>query len=95
VSYFYGRWPYMLDDHRRVPVPPVFRNKLRVGVITLLPNGNLRLYAKRGKLPFSEVYQVATDDNGRIRIPSHLLLNLEKEVEWIGEGKYLELGARS
>ena len=93
MSDFCGRWPYMLDQ-RRVPVPPVFRSKLREGVITLSKSGNLRLYAKRGKLPFSEVYPVIADSVGRIRIPSNLPLNVGKEVEWNGNGEYLELVAR-
>ena len=69
MSFFYGRWPYALDEKRRVPIPPVFRKSLRVGIVTLTRDGDIRLYPDRGKLPFSEIYEVITDRQGRIRIP--------------------------
>jgi len=95
MFFFYGRWPYALDEKRRVPIPPVFRKSLRVGIVTLTRDGDIRLYPDRGKLPFSEIYEVITDRQGRIRIPSQIPFDLGKRVEWIGEGKYLELARKN
>ncbi|MFH1714492.1 MAG: hypothetical protein ABH831_02790 [Candidatus Nealsonbacteria bacterium] len=96
--FFYGQWFYVLDHKRRVPIPPVFRKASQDGVvITRTRNGNIRLYLRRGKLPFSEVYLIVVDSWGRVRIPTQILFPLDpenNEVMWTGKGNYLELTER-
>jgi DNA-binding transcriptional regulator/RsmH inhibitor MraZ len=91
---FFGRWPYMVDDRGRVPIPSVFRKSFKEHILTIT-DGHLRLYPeKKIFLSFEDIYIVDVHE-GRILIPIQLRKKvpevLSKHVEWKGMGDYLEL----
>jgi len=92
MFYFYGEWKDRgVDDKGRIYPPSVFREELAECIFTP-DNGNIRIYREKGKLPFSKVYPVKADKEGRILIPIQLREGWPgKVIEFIGEGEYLEL----
>lgn len=92
MFYFYGEWKDRgVDDKGRIYPPSVFRRELKECIITL-NRGNIRIYREKGKLPFSKVYPVKADKEGRILIPFQVRKGLSGTVVALfGKGEYLEL----
>ncbi len=96
MLYFYGEWKVSIDGKGRLTIPAPFRKETRDFIVAVAPDGKIRIYRKRGKLPFSSIYPVSIDKQGRITIPCHIRKKLSSNIVFqAGEkGEYLEQGGK-
>jgi len=94
MFYFYGEWKLAIDGKGRLTVPAPFRKETRDLIVAVALDGKIRIYRKKGKLPFSSIYPVSMDKQGRITIPCHIRKRLSNNIVFqAGEkGEYLEQG---
>ncbi len=91
MFYFYGKWNSAIDERGRFFIPSVFKKDLKECIITD-NSGNIRIYRKKGKLPFPEIYRKIPDRQGRILIPLQLRKGWSGTVvTLVGKGEYLEI----
>jgi DNA-binding transcriptional regulator/RsmH inhibitor MraZ len=96
MSYFYGEWKVTIDGKARLTIPAVFRRETKDFFVAVSSDGKIRIYRKKGKVPFSRIYPVTADKQGRILIPYQLRKKLSDNVIFkAGEnGEYLEQGGK-
>ncbi len=117
--HFVGTFDYVMDERGRVPLPPVYRDAFREGLVLSqgLPDQCLRVYTRQAfdKLAqevledstltqggrdlrrgfFGTARHAELDKQNRVLIPPPLrqVAGLEKQVQVVGNGEYLEIWA--